>query len=45
MAEGCAAEGGIAIGSGMRLSKGSDDGAIFAIQTIKRTLISAKIIE
>lgn len=34
MAEERAAEGGIAIGSGMRLSEGSDDDAIFAIQTI-----------
>ena len=42
MAEVCAAEGGIAIGSGMRLSKGSDHDAIFAIQTIKRTLVFAK---
>lgn len=39
MAEGCAAEGGIAIGSGMRLSEGLDDDAIFAIETLERNLV------
>lgn len=44
MADRCAAEGGIAIGSGMRLSEGlDDDNAISAFEIIRRTFFATSI--